>query len=198
MRYVTVLDRENLSNNLFITTFAQTLREHSSSYSVVLHADSSYTESLIQTGMMREDAEMRCTRELNRRLVALMADEGVATIAMNGYQRDTVCYDGTDLNIDSKYLNSLSESPALLLSNLARNKSDESIVPVPLPLLANRLAAVLNLDEIIVFSDQAKETKSDEGTIPDAFKAAEFPFKTISLKTFKDVSKINKTKLTNI
>lgn len=196
MRYIAVLDRQNLSNSLFVTKFAETLRNHSNSYSVVLHADSYYTDSLIQTGMMREDAETRCTKELNRRLVAVMADEGVATIALNGYQRDTISYDGTTLDIRTEYLNSLPESPVLMLSNLARDKKGDTICPVPLPMLANRLATILDLDEIIVFSDMTEKEKENL-TPPAEFQSADFVYRTINLTTFKGVNEISKVKISN-
>jgi len=191
MRYVAVLDRENLSNNIFVTKFAEALRGHTSSYSVVIHADSYYTDSLIQTGIIREDAEKRCTKELNRRLVALMADEGVSTIALNGYQRDTICYDGANIDIGAEYLRSLPDNPTLMISNLARNKKENSIRSVPLPILANRLAAILHLDEIIVFSKQSKKNK-EAYLPPDDFQNADFVYRTISLDTFKELSEIDK------
>jgi len=193
MRYISILDRQNLSNSLFITKFAQALRSHKDSFSLVLHGDSEYTEELIQTGMMREDAAQRCTRELNRRLVALLADEGVATVGLNGYQRDTVLYDGEDLSINTDYINSLPEGPVLLLSNLARQNKNGNITSVPVTKLANRLATVLQLDEIIAFT---QKTEDSSEIIPQELENAPFSFRHIDISRFRDVSNVAETPLT--
>lgn len=170
MEFIAVIDRIHLSNTLFLTNLAQGLRTHQTDRTILLHGDSEYTEQLIQTGMMREDAQLRSTRDLNRRLVALFADNQVSCIGMNGYQRDCVQYDGVQLEIDNGYLKSLPESPILLISNLARAGND-GIKPVPLPILANRLSLLLGMDEVIGFEHTELEIKSAENDISERIPA---------------------------
>lgn len=193
MRYISILDRQNLSNSLFLTKFAQALRSHKDNFSLVLHGDSEYTEELIQTGMMREDAAQRCTRELNRRLVALFADEGVATVGLHGYQRDTITYDGKQLSVNTDYINSLPAGPVLLVSNLARHTTDEGIISVPISKLTDRLATVLELDEIIAFTQKSEDSS---GTIPQELENAPFSFRHIDVSSFQNVSNLNEISLT--
>ena len=49
---------------------------------------SEYTDRLMQTGMMREDARKRAVMDLNRRLITLFADHGVSAIGLNGFQKN--------------------------------------------------------------------------------------------------------------
>jgi len=194
MRYLAILDKYNLSNKLFITNFAHRLQQQEKSRSVILHGDSEYTETLIQTGMMRNDAKIRATRELNRRLVALLADEGVAAIGLNGYQRDTIFYDGQNLEINTGYLNTLPDEPALLISNVACHPDDDSLVIVPIAQLANQLATRLQLDEIITF--KVKKNDQTASQIPDELQNAAFSHRNIELKNFNNLSLLSKITLT--
>ncbi len=74
MDYIAVLDYEHLDNGMFLTAFAKALSQQKSR-GIILHGDSEYTERLIQTGIMREEATIRAMKDLNHRLVALFADE---------------------------------------------------------------------------------------------------------------------------
>lgn len=151
MDYIAVLEYEHLDNGMFLNAFAQALSKKQSR-GIILHGDSEYTERIIQTGVMREEATVRAMKDLNHRLVALFADQGISTIAVNGYQKSLIRISGNELSIDTGQLKKFPSQPVLLISALAFNP--EGIVqPVPLPDLARTLQTALNIEkEITTFS----------------------------------------------
>lgn len=155
MPYLAILDHAHLDNNLFLSAFARSVARHSNP-GIILHGDSEYTDRIIQGGVMREDARLRAMKELNRRLVGLLADEGVAAIGLNGSQKELVRYEAEtdEIRIDSGQFRSLPQQPALVLSALAAGPGG-SPLPVPLPILAGQLKTALELKEIILFCSDA-------------------------------------------
>ena len=162
MDFLAVLDYEHLDNGVFLTSFARSLAQKKER-GIVIHGDSEYTERIIQTGVMRKEARIRAIKELNHRLVALFADQGISTIAVNGYQKSMVTTDGDDLTINQDQINSFPPQPTLLLSNLALNKISKTPEPVSLPNLADRLSKLFNLSRITLFSidDSAEIIKKE-------------------------------------
>lgn len=162
MDFLAVLDYEHLDNGVFLTSFAKSLAQKEKR-GLIIHGDSAHTERIIQTGVMREEAQIRAIKELNHRLVALFADEGVSTIALNGFQKSLITYDGSAVNIDKNQIEKLPEHPMVLLSNLALDSSSNQYRPVPLTRLATALSAVFNIEEITIFSmdDSADFIKQD-------------------------------------
>lgn len=153
MKIIAVLDFEHLDNGVFLNAFAQALARQNADRCIVVHSDSEYTDRLIQTGMMREDAQLRSIRDLNHRLIALFADNGIPTIGINGYQRSFIQWDGEQsFSVDRDYYESLSEKVVLLLSNLVQNTAKNRPSTMPLPEFSHRLKQELDYDEVIVFS----------------------------------------------
>lgn len=151
MDFLAVLDYEHLDNGMFLTTFAKTLSKKERR-GLIIHGDSEYTERIIQTGVMRDEATLRSIKDLNHRLVALFADEGVSTIALNGYQKSTVLHNRGELSIDTAYLTNLPAQPMILLSSLAEDENTGKPVNVPLPLLAKSLQHSFKISEVTIFS----------------------------------------------
>src|SRR6056297_2947620 len=151
MHFLAVLDYEHLDNGMFLTTFAKTLSKKNKR-GIIIHGESEYTERIIQTGVMRDEATIRSIKDLNHRLVALFADEGVPTIALNGYQKSTIKYKKGELMIDTGYLANLPEQPMILLSSLAEDAESGKPVNIPLPLLAGSLKHAFEIPKITIFS----------------------------------------------
>jgi hypothetical protein len=151
MHFLAVLDYEHLDNGMFLTTFAKTLSKKTNR-GIIIHGESEYTERIIQTGVMREEATIRSIKDLNHRLVALFADEGISTIALNGYQKSTIKYNRGRLIIDNEYLSKLPGETMILLSSLAEDVETGKPVNIPLPLLARSLQKTLSIPEITIFS----------------------------------------------
>ena len=163
MIYLAVLDHAHLDNSLFLTAFARAVAQHKNP-GIILHGDSEYTERIIQGGVMRRDAQLRAMKELNRRLVGLLADEGVAAIGLNGSQKGLVNYDSAsgEIEIDSSQIEKLPPQPAIVLSALGTGTDNEP-VPVPLPLFAEQLRVRLELAEIVLFcSDASSEVMKQD------------------------------------
>lgn len=152
MRYIAALDYEHMDNGVFLTALGRALSQQKGMHRILVHGDSEYTERLIQTGMMREEAITRSIRDLNHRLVALFADQGVSTIGLNAYQRNLITWSGGELHLDRQYLDSLPLQPVLLLSRLVRDLDAKTLRPIPLDDFILFLNNVLQPDERFLFS----------------------------------------------
>lgn len=158
MHYLAVLDYQNLDNPLFLKSFAEAARQIKAGKAIIIHGDSDYTERLIQTGMMREDAQVRSIQDLNHRLVSFFADYGLPCIGINGFQRGTVKkgIDGKVI-INKPYIDSLPEGTIVLLSNLVQGPADARQV-LPLNELTKLVQDAFNPAGTHVFSvDTADE-----------------------------------------
>ncbi len=198
MNYLVLLDYGHLDNGVFLTSFARALSQQQNAISqkkngraIILHADSEYTERLIQTGMMREEARVRAVRDLNHRLIALLADQGVSAIGLNGFQKSMVRTDGAETHVNRKEIERLPHQPYLLLSNLAADKDGKPVF-IPLADYAEAIRKELNIQDIILFStlekdelltrNESDEKKTRSATepeiserLPDQFNPPPFP-----------------------
>lgn len=212
MNFIAVLDYDHLDNGIFLTAFAQAMAQVNDAHGIIIHGDSDYTERIMQTGIMRDEAMERSIKGLNKRLIALLADEGVSTIGLNSFQRNIVSQTNQGVVLDSKYLDSLPPQPHLLLSNLIRDQrsdSKHSTVPFPLADFAVLLKDELHYDEILIFSNEEsdeiftnqnrpRQINREELSqnflnqyIPDAFHKVNYPFRlttTQSLRKLPDLS----------
>lgn len=162
MRYIAAIDYQHLDNGVFLTTLARSLSQQLNNNDIrpiVIHSDSAYTERIIQTGVMRDQATVRSVKDLNNRLVALFADEGVSTIGINPFQRKFITKDQNQLHFDHCYFESLPPQPVLLLSTLVYDVETGEPAVVKLAELAQFLYSELNADNLFIFS------KSDESEI---------------------------------
>lgn len=165
--YLAILDYHHLDNGMFLNAFAQAIANQGQSRGFVIHGDSQYTERIMQTGIMREEARTRSIKDLNNRLVALLADNGVACIGLNGYQRELITVDqNSNIKVDTEYLNTLPPQPLLLLSNLVQVKSSDSLEALSLGKMASALHEQLDLDASIAFTlDDRKEIFAEDNKI---------------------------------
>lgn len=152
MDYIAVIDYEHLDNGVFLTSLARSLARQDNTRGIIIHGESAYTERLIQTGMMREDAVQRAIKDLNHRLIALFADQGVATIGLNGYQKSLIQKTGDEVVIDKDQFQSFPSTPHLLISNLIDRPSHSKLAPLELPVFAKSLQSAFNIDDVMVFS----------------------------------------------
>lgn len=187
MKYIAALDYEHLDNGVFLTTLARSLSQQQKKEnvrSIIIHGDSEYTDRIMQTGVMREDARVRSVKDLNNRLVALFADQGVSTVGINPNKRNFITLENGNLKLDHSFLNSLPEQSVLLLSTLVQDRQSGEAVVVESPRLLTFLNEELDADELIIFtkSDEAEVfTTSDElksldwETLDDTYKEEQIP-----------------------
>ncbi len=150
--YLAVLDFNHLENPIFLKSFAQSLSNHGIRKGIIIHGDSEYTDRLMQTGMMREDARKRAVMDLNRRLITLFADHGVSAIGMNGFQKELISKNNDDLIINRASLEKLPQSPVLLISSLVSGSDSKEPVYVPPFELAKQLIHQLDNHILTMFS----------------------------------------------
>lgn len=150
--YIAILDYEHLDNGIFLNAFAQALSQQKNTRGIVIHGDSAYTDRLIQTGILREDAKLRAIKGLNHRLIALFADHGVATIGINGYQRGLITEKNGQLQVDTAQLKQLPREPLLLLSNLIQTDTQKKPRPLSLPEYTQLLKSTLNIEDVFIFN----------------------------------------------
>lgn len=162
MQYIAAIDYEHLDNGVFLTSLARSLaqqQENKDVRSIIVHADSKYTERIIQTGVMRNEARIRSVKDLNNRLVALFADQGVSTIGINPNQRNFIELEHDTLRIDHSFLDTLPSASVLLLSTLVQDVESREPTVVELPKLTKFLYEELQADQLFIFS------KSEEAEI---------------------------------
>ncbi len=149
--YIAFIDFEHLDHPVFLKSFAQSLAKHGNRKGIIIHGDSEYTNRLIQTGMMREDARERAILDLNHRLVALFADHGVSSVGLHGFQKELISLtsEGT-LKLNHSALESIPATPALLLSSLVHSEEGKKYIP-PIQ-LAEFLYREFDDHELVIFS----------------------------------------------
>lgn len=187
MDYIAVLSFENLDNSMFLNAFAKAL-SRKKQRGIILHEDSEYTDRLIQTGMMREDARIRAVKDLNHRLVALFADQGISTIGLNGYQKELLSFSESGISVDMNQFKRFPDHPVLLISNLIHHSGSEKPYFAPLDELAASMRSALSIDHAYLFStdDRSSMIKGEfplsvsprmmnnkdlEAHIPEAFRS---------------------------
>lgn len=162
MKYIAALDYNHLDNGVFLTSLARSLSQQQDNNDlrpIFIHTDSEYTERIMQTGVMRTEATIRSLKDLNNRLVALFADQGVSTIGINPHRRNVIVRRNNVLELDRSFLDTLPHQSVLLLSTLIYNTDTEEVEVLSLTELATFLYGELKADELFIFS------KSDESEI---------------------------------
>lgn len=214
MNYIALLDHDHLDNNLFMKAFANAASQQRNVRGIIIHGDSPYTDRLIQTGMMREDARLRSTKELNRRIVTLLADYGISAIGIDPFHKNIISWDPqTDqIQIDESFFSGLPKQTFLVLSNLAIHSDSQTPYSVPLAKLADQLSDKLNQDEFFIFSANksdeviieqgAEDTIMDWNELDNEYKKTYLPeevhdfpcsFRLISTQTFSHLPDIHKS-----
>jgi hypothetical protein len=179
--FIAVLDHEHLENSIFLTSFAKSLAKLGDRQGLIVHGDSPYTDRLMQTGMMREDARLRATKDLNKRLIGLLADQGVATIGVHSFQKGLVRKNQSRLTLNKDALNAHHETPNLLVSNLVEEDGESG--HAPLPDFTKALAEQLDNADILLFSKNEKdeilisdsENRLSWNSLPDGFAETTLP-----------------------
>ena len=211
MNYIAILDYEHLDSAIFLKSFSEALSAQRNTRGIILHGDSPYTQRLVQTGMLTEDARLRGTKDLNHRLVSLLADNGVAAIGLNAYQREIIQVTGEVVELDQKLLTGFPQNTHLVLSNLVSQDQGKPPAPFNLAELAGLLHNRLELDEIFIFSkSEADEILTEEpaatvlkfdelenqfidGKIPDDLSALPLPCRLITTRSFHELPDLSKT-----
>lgn len=174
--YIAVLDHDHLDNGLFLSSFAKAIAAHTHR-GLILHSDSAYTDRIIQTGVMREKAQIRAIKDLNHRLIALFADHGVSAIGLNGYQRKMISISEQKIEVDVNKIKKLPDQPVLLISSLIYSAKEQKPVSGSLALVARALKRSLNIEDLFLFTRNVDDEiikKELPVSISEADNSAEF------------------------
>ncbi|CAN5462368.1 hypothetical protein BH23BAC3_BH23BAC3_15620 [soil metagenome] len=174
--YIAILDHDHLDNGLFLSSFAKAVAAHNHR-GLILHSDSAYTDRIMQTGVMREDARLRAIKDLNHRLIALFADQGVSAIGLNGYQREMISVSEQKIEVDVKKIRKLPDQPVLLISSLIYSADTQKPVSGSLAHVARALKKSLNIEDLFLFTRNVDDEiikKDLPVSISEADDAAEF------------------------
>lgn len=194
MKYIAALDYEHMDNGLFLTSIAQALAQYQSRDSggmIVVHGESEYTERLIQTGIMRDEAAIRAIKDLNHRLIALFADQGVSAVGFNGYQRQSITLQEGSLSLNRQHFDSLHKGPVLVLSTLVYDTSKKAARPVALPRLLEFLHEQFAPKEVFIFSRNdlqsrpGKQQEPDDSEAPEEFSGLSVPARLTTAAEFQ-------------
>ena len=138
---ITTLEPEHLDHPMFMKQFATEMRTGLRGQRLlVLHGDSSFTEETIQQGVPRQEAAVQTARQLNRRLVALLADEGVSALGITLMQRNFTSFDATinpPFRVNDSAWQRLPAIPVICCATIVDSQesadSDLSSIPTLLP-----------------------------------------------------------------
>lgn len=212
MKYLAVIDYEHLDDGVFLSTLARSIAKHDYSGSVILHGESAYTERIIQTGVMREEAAIRAHKDLNHRLIALLADEGVSATGINGYRRSFITLRDGQLDLDRSFLDALPGGPLLLVSSLALDTASGRPVTVSLPRMTGFLREQLRPDELFLFTRSGENevftdnfsredtrwtelsTAEKDQLVPEEFHDYRHPVRLSTARDFQNIPDLEHTK----
>ena len=168
MIYLAILDYDHLDDPFFMKQFATALSNQKHTSAVIVHGDSAYTDRIMQTGVMREEARIRSIKDLNHRLVALLADHGESSIGLHGYQKELVQRtEKGDLKIRSEWFEHRPPQTHLIISNLVHDSHNNKTVAVPLAKLSEELLLQVGFEPILIFPEGKPEVApSSEETKP--------------------------------
>lgn len=159
--FILILDREHLEQPLFMKLFAQKLHPFKNNRLLIIHSDSEYTQRLIENGAEPKKAKERAIKEINQKLVSLLADNGIPALGFHGFHRNTVVKSKSgSFQVDSTLLKNHPSSVALLFSTLISDEEAQTtsfIEPAELALL---LKNELNYDDIFAFALTDQDRKS--------------------------------------
>ncbi|WP_440998574.1 hypothetical protein [Fodinibius sp. SL11] len=214
MKYIAALDYDHLDNGVFLTSLARSLSQQQSNsdlHSIIIHSDSEYTERIIQTGVMRNEATIRSIKDLNNRLIALLADEGVSAIGINPYKRNVITQQNGELILDHTFMDTLPNKSVLVLSTLIQNADEDKLEPLPLPRLSTFLYNELQAEQLFLFSksDESEiftdnkpktdlswdsmDSKFRENQIPDEFSNFHHPVRIATARDFNQLPNLDQT-----
>lgn len=168
MKQIVILDYQHLDHSLFMKSFAEQMALRRNASITVLHADSPYTERIIQTGVPRQEATLRCIREVNHRLVALLADSGVPSVGIHPYQKNLFQVYKGSWKVDTTWFEQRPAGTHLVMSTLADTSDPGLPVPVPIGVLAEILRSRLNYDYLVAFSQSIKPQRTMTDKTPPA------------------------------
>lgn len=164
---------------MFLTGLARAISRQENTRPIIIHADSAYTERIMQSGVMRDEAQIRAQKDLNHRLIALFADEGISAVGINGYQRRLIRRLGDGFVLDESQFERLPHPSVIILSCLVWDEEEAKVVPVELCELAKFLHQKLETDRLFVFN-KSETWPADTGNknrrnLPDDFKEKHIP-----------------------
>lgn len=146
--YLALLDYEHLDQHFFMKTLAKELAKEPKKRGILLHADSPHTERIMQEGVMREDAQIRASKDLNHRLVGLLADEGIPALGLHAYQKGLIT---PEMNVSKAAWDTLPSIPVIVLSTLV-GQHERAQEMRPLQQMQSVLTSQLSIQETIGFS----------------------------------------------
>lgn len=164
---ILLLDQAQLEQPMFMKLFAQKLRTFKNHRLILIHPDNKYTKELIEHGAEPKQAKERAIKEINLKLISLLADQNIPAIGYHGYQRNTVCKNESgSYDLDSSLLKQHPDSVALVFSTLILDKTKNEVDEIEPLHLAQLLKKELQFDEIFCFAVSEKLNLSFEKQPP--------------------------------
>jgi len=194
MRYIAVLDHDHLDNGIFLTSFARSLSELQKNKNlrlIIVHTDSAYTDRVMQIGVMRDEATIRSMKDLNKRLVALFADEGVSVIGLNPYKKNFITLKDGKLSMDHTFFEGLPNRPVLLISSLVQNLDNKEVEAIDLVNMITFLQKELSADELFIFSKSDEAEIFTQADMPDILSWQKMPSSFRQKEIPDDLSNLN-------
>jgi hypothetical protein len=155
MSILIVLDDSHLTNRLYMKAFGPAVRALMPEPIIIVHDCAHHTEALIQTGMMRRDAMVRAARETNLKLVAWLADFGIAATSVHGDRRGLIRHHDGRLSLQADLFATYPSNTARIVATLAED-ADGGAVGIPLTDITELFESTMMPDRVYFASDMGK------------------------------------------
>lgn len=155
MTYLIALDDGSMANRLHMKAIGHAVKAIMAHEVVLVHDCLDYTDTLIQTGLMRQVAAVRAARELNRKLVTWFADFGVACVGIHGDQRSLITAGTNTLTLDRRLFGTYPANTLRVVSTLVATP-DGHTESRPLPDLVSLFRAELSDPQVRFASETLK------------------------------------------
>ncbi len=172
MTLLLVLDAAHAASPLFMKAFGQALQGLKTYQVAIVHTGGAYTEQLIQTGLMRREAEVRAQRETNRKLITWLADYGLACSGLHGDQRGLVRRTPTGIQVNALALGPAHAGVVRICSTLIVG-ADGGSEPLPLAEAVRLWETHLPADQVVVY----RLTGDAGNPVPEEMRAYAHPYR---------------------
>lgn len=149
--FLLLIDHAHMDNGMMLRSMADKIAASKGQRGLILHADSAYTDRIMQTGVPREQAQIRSLKDLNNRLIALLADSGCAAVGLHGHQKELLSTKNGNLQINTTLLESLPAGVHVVLNHLGWNSDTQVTEVLNYSEVATALALSLHIPKILGF-----------------------------------------------
>jgi hypothetical protein len=141
--YILIINREQAGQTLFLKAVAKQWARQKRLRGLLLHEDNPRTELIIQQGVPRAEASRQVAREINHRIVDLLAEAGLAAVGL--HLEKIARFSDMEIKLDQKMIAKVPTGAHIVVSKVVPAGTTET----NLYHLATEMAKQLHVPTII-------------------------------------------------